>query len=158
VVQFRMGSSDIHLTNPSSYTMVLGSTQRLNRNEYQETSWGKGHPTGRHIWPTASSPSVSRFCKKCVSFYVSQSCVPAQPVTGIAHFIFIFSYDFTGILCLRVADCCSEINLSCSVVNSTVVIVGLCCQLENIRWWIFSTKERCMSNLFRIHFLDTAIA
>jgi hypothetical protein len=27
--------------NPSSLTMALGSTQPLNRNKYQESSWGK---------------------------------------------------------------------------------------------------------------------
>jgi hypothetical protein len=29
-----------NLPNPSSCTMTLGSTQPLNRNEYQESSWG----------------------------------------------------------------------------------------------------------------------
>jgi hypothetical protein len=45
-----------NLSNPSSRTMALGSTQPLNRNEYQESSWGeKGGrrvrlQLHRHIW------------------------------------------------------------------------------------------------------------
>jgi hypothetical protein len=30
--------------DPSSRTVALGSTQSLNRNEYQESSWRKGRP------------------------------------------------------------------------------------------------------------------
>jgi hypothetical protein len=31
----------LNLTNPSSCTMALGSTQTLDRNEYQESCWGQ---------------------------------------------------------------------------------------------------------------------
>jgi hypothetical protein len=33
--------------NPYRGTMPLGSTQVSNRNEYQESSWGKGRPAGK---------------------------------------------------------------------------------------------------------------
>jgi hypothetical protein len=38
----------VYLPNPSSRTIVLGSTKPVNRNEYQESSFGgKGQPAGK---------------------------------------------------------------------------------------------------------------
>jgi hypothetical protein len=47
-----------NLPNPSSRTMALGSTQPLDRNEYQESSWGV--KSGRRVGLTTLPPSVSR--------------------------------------------------------------------------------------------------
>jgi hypothetical protein len=47
-----------NLPDPSNRTMALGSTQPLDRNEYQESSWG--NKSGRHVGLTALPPSVSR--------------------------------------------------------------------------------------------------
>jgi hypothetical protein len=65
--------------------MALGLTQPLNRNEYQQNSWGggRGEKYGRLVRLTISTLSVSQLSKQCGLVDLSQPYRPPWPVTRI---------------------------------------------------------------------------
>jgi hypothetical protein len=91
--------------NPSCRTIALGTTQLLNRIEYQESSWGV--KDGRRITLKTILSSVSRMSRKCGSLDISQPYVPPLPVRVTAlpfslfllflHCIILFTVDKNGI-------------------------------------------------------------
>jgi hypothetical protein len=79
----RWGHWIFQLTNTSSRTMTLSSTQPLNRNEYQEPSWG--WRCVQRVRLTASLSSELFVCKMWEPRRLT--C----PVTGIAlHFFYLY--------------------------------------------------------------------
>jgi hypothetical protein len=81
-IRFRIRSLDFFfsLSNLSSSTMALGSTQPVKEMSTRKLRGGKGLPAR----VTASSQYLSRSSRKCGSLDVSQTRGPPRPVTEIA--------------------------------------------------------------------------
>jgi hypothetical protein len=72
------------LSNPSSLTVALVSTQPLTEMSTRNLPGGKRRPARKTV--TASQPSLSRFYRKCGNLDVSKSHRPPGPIaaTGLA--------------------------------------------------------------------------
>jgi hypothetical protein len=81
-------------SNPSSRTMVLGSTQPLTEMSTRDPPGGKGRPAGRRVKLTSPPPSVSRLsCLENVAASMSHSPIGVLGLLqGQLHVFFFLFY------------------------------------------------------------------
>jgi hypothetical protein len=119
-----------NLPNPSSLTMAMGSTQPLNRNEYQGSSWRiKG---GQRVTLTNLPPSVSRFSRQNVGASTSHK---PMGLHGLLHGELYLFLPY-----IYVCVCLYELrSIFWCAIYVHKIYLSMCADVV----WLFRTLTRC---------------